>query len=177
MQCRLRHCDWVGTLSFQTPLGARPVLRIQPFYEAPGDLWVKNRKGLWLTSGECGSPIDNGLRMATGQPNSRWGNYLLEEYVMRCVLKNLLLVNRHLFLRMEFREACKLQILNSFHLRPTWSTWPIHQFLTLQFTTKRRLSLPVAFIAGPLVLTEENAYPYNILQIRCCSPIVSGPRL
>ena len=53
-----------------SPLGALLGLESQPCYEAPGDLWVENVKPQWLTSSEWGCPLDNGPKLAMGQPNS-----------------------------------------------------------------------------------------------------------
>ena len=54
----------------QTPPCAWPGLATQPHYEAPGDFWVKNVKMQRLTWGEWGCPLDNGPKLAVGQPNS-----------------------------------------------------------------------------------------------------------
>ena len=53
-----------------TPLGARLGLGTQTPYEVPGDFWVEIAKTQWLTSAEWGYPLDNGPKMAVGQPNS-----------------------------------------------------------------------------------------------------------
>ena len=61
----------MGRFPVQTPLGARPGLGTQLRYEAPGDLrveYVKRRQR--LTAGERGCPLDNGPKLAVGQPNS-----------------------------------------------------------------------------------------------------------
>ena len=54
----------------QTPLGTPPGLGTQPRYEAPGDLQVENEKTKWLTSAEQGCLLNNGWKLAMGQPNS-----------------------------------------------------------------------------------------------------------
>ena len=56
--------------AIQTPLSARPGLKTQPCYEAPGDLRVEIAKTQWLTSGEWDCPLDNGPKLAMEQPNS-----------------------------------------------------------------------------------------------------------
>ena len=54
----------------QTQLGAQPSLGTQPCYKAPDDLRVKYVKCKWLTSSEWGCLLNNGPRLAVGQPNS-----------------------------------------------------------------------------------------------------------
>ena len=58
--------------SLDSPLGGRPGLGTQPYYEAPDDLRVDYVKTQWLTSGEWGFPLDNGPKLAVEQPNSSY---------------------------------------------------------------------------------------------------------
>ena len=46
--------------------------KFEAHYKAPGDPWVKYVKTQWLTLGEWGCPLDNGLELVVGQPNSSW---------------------------------------------------------------------------------------------------------
>ena len=58
----------IGTYPVQTLLGARLGLVTQPRYKV--DLWVKNVKTQWLTSGEWGCSLTNGPKLAVRQPNN-----------------------------------------------------------------------------------------------------------
>ena len=58
-----------GRFPIQNPLDARLGLGTQLRYEVPGDLWVEHVKTQWLTSGEWGCPLNNGLKLGVGQPN------------------------------------------------------------------------------------------------------------
>ena len=61
----------IGRLPPRTLLGARPGLGTLPRYEALGDPRAEYVKRKWLTSGEWGC-LDNGPKLAVGQPNSSW---------------------------------------------------------------------------------------------------------
>ena len=60
----------IGWFSVQRPLGTRPGIGTQPSCKTPGGLWGEYVKTWWLIMGEWGCPLDNGLNLATGQPNS-----------------------------------------------------------------------------------------------------------
>ena len=56
-------------------------------YEAPGDLRVEYVKRKWLTSGEWSCLLDNGPKLAMGQPNSsfekEWKNQKMIAYTIK----------------------------------------------------------------------------------------------
>ena len=46
-------------------------------------------------------------------------NYFFEKYIIKCISKSVLLVKRHIFVRITYLKTYRLKILNSFHL---WTT-------------------------------------------------------
>ena len=53
----------------------QPGLGTQPCYKDPSDLQVKIVKTQWSTSSDWGCPINNGPKLAVGQPNSSKKKY------------------------------------------------------------------------------------------------------
>ena len=46
------------------------------FVKDPGDLWVEIVKTQWLTSNEWNCLLDNGRKLAMGQPNNSYKNLM-----------------------------------------------------------------------------------------------------
>ena len=65
----LRHWIRIGRFLVQTPLDTQPGLGAQPRYKTPQWPLGWICKTQWLTLGELGCFLDNGPRVAVGQPN------------------------------------------------------------------------------------------------------------
>ena len=65
-------CKWKKFWSLETCDSVSCVCYMYIFfiYKAPGDLWVEYGKRKWLALGEWGCLLDNGPKLALGQPNS-----------------------------------------------------------------------------------------------------------
>ena len=60
----------IGRFAVETALDARPGLGTQFRYEAPGDRRVEIVKTQWLTSSWSSCLLENGPKLAVGQPNN-----------------------------------------------------------------------------------------------------------
>ena len=66
----LRRCDQNGKVSGSNPTRRLAGLWDPTMHEAPGDPRVEYVKRKWLTLGEWDCLLDNGPKLAVGQPNS-----------------------------------------------------------------------------------------------------------